>query len=519
MTSSRWGFWIAAVVAVVVTLPLGVAFARHFELAPVDDAFISLRYASNWAQGEGLTFNPGEVVEGYTNFLEVALLAIAIRAGADPLLALRSLGWISLGLLAAVFAFFTLRHLIPGRPLVAATITVVGLLNPMLLSWTSSGMESCLYAALLFAAATFVLEEGSLRWTALAAALLVLAAMTRPEAVALLPIFAVTEQRRSRSWRRAGVFVGVFLAAYGSYFLARWLHFGALFPNTFYAKLDYGNLELWRRGLVYLGDFARAAPLLLIAALGALLLMGRRPGWVRVFAVLVVAQMLIIVYEGGDHFAMFRFMVPVLPFLIALALQTCVVLSERVRRPGLSTLALVLLCVALVGIPGLRVGRQPRRDKVPPRSHFEWHRFEVRLAHEWTLVGRWMERHLAAGSSLVVLPIGAIGYYSGLIVLDPVGIIDPVIARQDRELGRGYSGHEKYDIDYLLSREPDYILLLDVATSQPVPLAALGREIWGEANQALLRDPRLGRDYRYENVPMGPLYLNLHVRRDLPPLG
>jgi hypothetical protein len=91
MTSaSRLGYWGAVVLAVVVTLVLGVSFARQFELAPVDDAFISLRYATNWARGEGLTFNPGEVVEGYTNFLEVAILAVAIRLGVEPVMAIHA---------------------------------------------------------------------------------------------------------------------------------------------------------------------------------------------------------------------------------------------------------------------------------------------------------------------------------------------------------------------------------------------------------------------------------------------
>jgi hypothetical protein len=35
----------------------------------VEDAYISFRYARNFVQGHGLVFNPGERVEGYTNFL------------------------------------------------------------------------------------------------------------------------------------------------------------------------------------------------------------------------------------------------------------------------------------------------------------------------------------------------------------------------------------------------------------------------------------------------------------------
>ena len=48
-----------------------------------DDAFISFRYARNWVDGEGLVFNHGERVEGYTNFLWVLMLAIPYRLGLD----------------------------------------------------------------------------------------------------------------------------------------------------------------------------------------------------------------------------------------------------------------------------------------------------------------------------------------------------------------------------------------------------------------------------------------------------
>ena len=41
-----------------------------------DDAFITFRYAANLAHGHGLVFNPGERVEGYSNFLWTVLLGI-----------------------------------------------------------------------------------------------------------------------------------------------------------------------------------------------------------------------------------------------------------------------------------------------------------------------------------------------------------------------------------------------------------------------------------------------------------
>ena len=49
----------------------------------IDDAYISFRYAVNFAQGNGLVWNVGVPVEGYTCLLWVVLLSAIARAGID----------------------------------------------------------------------------------------------------------------------------------------------------------------------------------------------------------------------------------------------------------------------------------------------------------------------------------------------------------------------------------------------------------------------------------------------------
>nr|MBK7068484.1 hypothetical protein [Deltaproteobacteria bacterium] len=55
--------------------------ASYFSAWMDDDAFISFRYARNLVGGMGLVFNPGERVEGYSNFLWTVLLAAFHRVG------------------------------------------------------------------------------------------------------------------------------------------------------------------------------------------------------------------------------------------------------------------------------------------------------------------------------------------------------------------------------------------------------------------------------------------------------
>lgn len=71
--------------AFVLTLTLGLSLLHQLLFATVtEDALVTFRYAQNIADGNGPVFNPGERVEGYTNFLWLVLVALPRAAfGAD----------------------------------------------------------------------------------------------------------------------------------------------------------------------------------------------------------------------------------------------------------------------------------------------------------------------------------------------------------------------------------------------------------------------------------------------------
>ena len=65
----------------------------------VDDAYISLRYAWNLVDGNGLVWNPGEYVEGFSNPVFTLLCALPIWLGMDGLLGAKLIGLAGLGLM------------------------------------------------------------------------------------------------------------------------------------------------------------------------------------------------------------------------------------------------------------------------------------------------------------------------------------------------------------------------------------------------------------------------------------
>ncbi|HEY4160071.1 MAG TPA: hypothetical protein VGM29_18290, partial [Polyangiaceae bacterium] len=57
--------------AILLTLTLSERYSLQYQRNVVDDAATSMQYAKNLALGNGLVFNVGERVEGYSNFLWV----------------------------------------------------------------------------------------------------------------------------------------------------------------------------------------------------------------------------------------------------------------------------------------------------------------------------------------------------------------------------------------------------------------------------------------------------------------
>ena len=79
---------------------LAVGIARAAAVAWIcDDAFVSLRYAENLVAGNGLVYNPGEWVEGYTNLLWTLALAAALALGAPDI---ASAEWMGIACYAAL---------------------------------------------------------------------------------------------------------------------------------------------------------------------------------------------------------------------------------------------------------------------------------------------------------------------------------------------------------------------------------------------------------------------------------
>ena len=470
---------------------LGFGLHAFYLRGVAEDAFISFRFAQHLAAGHGLVWNIGEPpVEGYTNFAWVLLCAWAIRAGYDVVLVSQLVG-VAASIVTLVGTYVVAHRLLALPAGVALLPAVMLAVVGPFATWATSGMETSLFGMLVLVSVGLLISWAHSREPAQLAAAsvtLLLATLTRPEGalafmVSAAAVAAVVYGRPdARAWR-ALLPLALYLVPLAVYGFWRYSYFGFLLPNTFYAKTG-GSIYQYLRGAKYVGLFAFHFVVLPFAPLLIALAWSERTArrWPAVpsFAVGLCAGLLTafatyLVYVGGDYMAMYRFIVPLLPFVyLLLAVAACSVLASEAlrRRRDLVALSMVV-AVGLTAIHSTPV--EARLFRKPDFMHGTYRgvQYERRYVARFTVIGRFFRDYKCRDSESIALePIGAIPYYSGLVAHSAHGIVDPVIAHKtyaDQTLGQGFPGHEKIDWLHAISKKPTYILFSRQLRAEPEP--------------------------------------------------
>jgi len=272
-----------------------------------DDAYISLRYAQSWAAGCGPVYSCGEApVEGYTNFLWVAVAAGAMKVGLDAVVAMRIVGLLCgfLALAAAVLLGLRISGrwpaaLLPLAALAASPFWAVNAVNGL---ETPAAALTVLWAAL----ASLGLPRGRRPW--LAGAAWGVSYLLRPEGVAfaaltgLWGIVAGLAQRAGlrRVARTALLFGAGFVVVAAPYFLWRLSFYGDLLPNSFHAKNLPSDLVVPRNLRHLAQDWLYFGPLLL-GALATLIAVRR---WSHLYLFLLALTSVAISVSVHNNFWM-----------------------------------------------------------------------------------------------------------------------------------------------------------------------------------------------------------------------
>ncbi|MCB9489568.1 MAG: hypothetical protein H6684_12620 [Deltaproteobacteria bacterium] len=432
---------------------------------PVDDAYITMTYARNLAAGRGIVFNPGEIVEGCTAFLHMALLAGFAKFGVVRLDVVSILLGITAWAATFALAFRLWRTHRQGHnaPIAGWEWVVVAFLltGPIGLVWSTAAMETPLVAFLWTLGLTAHLREvegGRLPW--ISALATVAAGLMRPDGILLAVPLGLSWLR---PWKKKRVVLGVaygamVLALFGGYWLWRWSYFGYPVPNTFAAKVGSPGPALFGKGLLYLALFAgtSAFPVAFayLFARDGRAMKGELPRWFFVAVGMMAVLALYVLGVGGDFFPYYRFLAPAyLPFGFA-----CLAFFRRwadkhlgQRTPVATPKRRRTRLVAILGAWWLFATAGWFLDYYKACNLVRW-------TDGWRRVGVWLSLNTPEDAVIATLPIGAIGYYSHRRVIDMVGLTNVEVGRAEIPTGAKIVGHEKYNSEYILGERPDLIL-------------------------------------------------------------
>lgn len=424
----------------VAALLAGAHVALFSHAGPLDDDFISYRYARNLVRGLGLVYQEGERVEGFTNPLWVLIHAAGLTLDLLPVALTR---WLGIGSLAAcVFCAWRVERLLGGRD--AWTIATFGVaLSPALAFHAVAGLGTVLLSALILGWFLAWLNAEQLgRAPRLAAILLALACLLRQESVVFALPFLLVARRSAWAWLPM-----VSLAGWTAFRLG---YYGEWLPQTYHVKrLPFA--EDMARGLGYLGTST------LVAGVGVLVCLASLAPWRidaggprRVVGAAVaglLAHTLYVVATGGDYLGLARFFVPALPLALTLA-ATWMGLSFAGRAWYLAaTLALLWT----------------HATPLVPESYWVHNRGYLGVLHDfqeerWASLGRVFRARGEPDKSVCLSPIGAFGWESDMRIIDVLGLTNGDLRDVEPDLSIPMKGHQRFSAEATLAREPDYIV-------------------------------------------------------------
>ncbi len=454
-----------------------------------DDAYISFRYIQNFTEGNGLVFNIGERVEGYTNLLWVLLLSLFVSIKFDLENTSQILSVIfGVVVLFATYYVSSLIEIKDDSKQIKKSKTEnadlsekwFNLIPPVLLVftgsyifWSISGMETTMFISFCLLGIFFYIKERKSTAVNYKFPLFIfLATLTRPEGMYFFGLIMIHKLFFAfREYKAAGlkeffsknniISYLVYVIPVIFYFFIRYSYYGYLFPNTYYAKTGFSQAYL-NSGLEYFMKFFSSYLLYGVVLAAPLYLFKKKENFfeISLLYLLIVSFIIYVISVGGDVLKQNRFFLPVLPLIYILfakfLTEIYYILKNKISR-GMAFAAVTAVC-AVICIYYYSSQKENLDSDI---------RSENGLVEKMKVSGAWFKnKQLKLGRplNLAATTIGAVSFFSGsqVNVIDLLGLTDKEIAHNPKlipEISAGNYGWKErnYNADYVLSRDPDYI--------------------------------------------------------------
>jgi hypothetical protein len=460
-----------------------------------EDSLITLRQAENLLKGQGLTYNPGSLVHGFTSPINVLLLALCHfltgQSSYDATL------WLYRVFSIAAFAasgMLMLKAFYETPPRWSAATWFLGfvyLFDVKNVAFSINGMETA-FMLLFVAWAVYLMsraEPDQWLWRGLCWSGLM---WSRPDGCVYIAAFSLAEVIFLSTSRRTTItsFVksaAVCAVAYGPWIVWAWWYYGSPIPHTIIAK---GNVEQGALSQILATlDNLLTSLISLAAQFFRPIYYGDAPEfwlagtWGRVLSgltkVVGIVAMLYVFCPVKDRFGRamslcfmilcfyFAYMPFPFPWYFPPAMMIGAISFTRaavalafagepaaaylhVRRP--QTFVLTILIVLAVG--ALLVF-------VPACLEERVQQVEIEQGNRAAL-GKWLKENGKPTDTVYLEPLGYIGYYSGMRMLDFPGLVSPEVVQVRRRLANNGESYMSTRYSVILELKTDWVVLRPV---------------------------------------------------------
>lgn len=404
--------------------------ARNFQL---DDGLIYLRYIKNFHDGWGLVYNPGERFNGLTSplFTYVVLAASFLFGN------LQSTTTIVSALFLTCAAILGGKIFSKGKWESLFTAVVIGSFGYF---YSTFGMETPLFL-MLIGLSLYLYKVDSIYFV-LALAFLVI---TRGEGVFLAMVIGADYLVKNRKLPNLKI-VAIALLIFSLPFVFNYFYYGDFLPATASAKIGQGKSGFWNNSFgflnaAYLIDavFSKsnlAALIFLIsAAYGVFTCLKDR----MVIISSIFAVMLLSFYVGLNlpnyqwYYAPFFYLALIFSCRGIWEVATIVLARGKIgyRAVAFLTLSSVTIFALTRVVSFEETGRNESYAKI----------------------GSWIKANTALNSSVAMVEIGTVGWYSDRKIIDILGLVNKYNADYVSK-GDLYGWLSRYQPDYILRHDP-----------------------------------------------------------------
>ena len=453
-------FEVVSFVLLACLVPLGYTlYTEHIW----EDFFITFKYSQNLADGNGLVYNEGERVHGFTSPLGVLLPALCylVTGSSSYVPAL----WLFRILSIAAFAggglllLRALKKADPRRAWLAWLSVLLCVLEVKGVAYTINGMETGFLLFFLAWGVALFVDGGPAAWLARGACWAGLM-WTRPDGCIYVAGLGLAELLFVRAARKE-LFLsqlksaGVCAVLYLPWLLAAWVYYGTPVPHTIVAKsrVEGSTLGFFLDYLQHLPDKV----MYVAAQVFRPIYVSEMAGWVGQGALEALAGRLT---KAAGVFCAFYWLLPVRDRLgrmlsvcfLVLCLYFCYMyMLFPWYLPPATMLGLLILTRGVVTLTDTVRGWLPQD---PLYGHCRWAAYAVlglfaawHVVHfgltSWqmrvqvaqvevgnrTRIGLWLREHARPTDRVFLEPVGYIGYFSGLRVLDWPGLVSPEVVQ------------------------------------------------------------------------------------------